>query len=513
MSFLFLLIAFLIGNCHSFTPTTSIVTSVAVARKNTSGSIVLHPSPSVSKNFQNSLHKILVGSSRMTTTVNSEFSSNQQNRNRRETGEITSEKNTIKQNSRIQTSIEKANETYKEKRLKERMDRLLRKVQMISDSDRGEKAASSSSIQKLCDELLGICAASDQWTIFEDVIEIMKQRNISLQASSFRSCLRECDAAGNGSSSSRIFEMMQSQNNSLETGDIDLIIGALCKQNEDGESWRKALVIIGYAADNNENMNGKGVKIESYNAILSNMEHGKHWEDAMSLLAVMEDEDIRHPYPNIATYHAVLNVLIASNQLETASNLLLSLSEPKQDYIPKPSTYTFEIVLAALTRNDHRGSNYKQAISVLETMISLCIPVPVEMYNRVISSCAKAKKANLAIDIFSKMKGKKVIPDAVTYNTLISACANEGMTDEALKLFNECRKEGNCQPDVITYTNTIRACGSARMSKKALNLLVDAKKNSIPLDVFIYTALIDGKFFEALMTPFSSKIYLILYFF
>lgn len=399
-----------------------------------------------------------------------------------------------------QTSIEQANQNYKQKRLKDRMEKLYLKVQSTTSETRIEE------IQKRCDELLGICAASNEWTKYEEVIEIMYQRKLSIQPSTFRSCLRECYASGNGESSMRIFDKMQSEKIRLECGDLDLVIGSLCRQNSSNESWQKAVDLIKFAAENYDRIEGDGIKIESYNHVFACMEKsGKHYKDALSLLSLMKQENMtsdpkfvgNHPSPNIATYHAILKVLVASNQVGEASKLLQSLSQQiknEQGTIVKPLLYTFEIVLSALTRSDQRGKNYKEAVKLLDLMISLDIIVPIEIFNRVISSCAKARKANTAMDVFSKMKAKRQVPDTVTYNSLISACANEGMTDKALKLFNECKDGGNCKPDVITYTNTIRACGQSRMVKKALKLLSDAKKESIQLDVFLYTALIDGMF-------------------
>ena len=428
--------------------------------------------------------------------------------------------------SRKQTSIEKANQEYKEKRLQKRMDKLLKKIQMRIDEVNADNDIDTSMIQRECDQLLGICAAMNDWKKYDYVVEtIMKQQlNLSIQPSSFRICLRECYTAGNGLSAIHIYDLMLSEDLTLEGGDIDLIIGSLCKQNNNndnnvdstahGELWKKALDILHFAASHYEDMSGNTVKVDSYNNVLSIMEQGNHWEDAISLLTLMEKDEEengrmhtsspttsidatdarrRHPSPNLATYHAVLNVLITSHQLEQATTLLLSLSQNENQSKLKPSTYTFDIVLSALTKNDRRGENYKQAVQILNAMPPLDIPIPITMYNRVISSCVKAKQIKDAKDIFDTMKQQKIYPDTVTYNSLISACANQGLTDDAFKLFNECKEVKHCQPDVITYTNTIRACGRNRMSNKALKLLADAKKESIPLDVFLYTALIDGE--------------------
>ena len=442
---------------------------------------------------------------------------------------------------RKQTKIEKANEEYKIKRLQQRMGKLYRKLQRRNQNIDNE-IIDFDLMQREFDQLLGICVAANDWIKYDAVITefmtpddddndtIDHPRSIRVQENTYRSCLRECYSVGNGISSLKVLEMMQSQNMTLQGNDVDWIVGSLCKQNEfnnnninnndcDNDSdnlvlWKKALDTLHFAANHAEKMEGNEVNIQSYNNVISSMENGKDWEDALSLLNVMEEEDSnlksqetndnsrrRHPSPNISTYHTVMNVFIASNQLEKAASLLLSMSQQHEKTAestnnakkPKPSTYTFDIVFSALTINDRRGIYYKQAVELLDGMINLNIPIPIEMFNRVISSCAKAKQMKTAMHVFSKMKQQRVQPDTVTYNSLISACANQGLTDEAFKLLNECKRQENCQPDVITYTNTIRACGRSRMSKNALKLLADAKAESIPLDVFLYTALIDGK--------------------
>jgi pentatricopeptide repeat protein len=483
---------------------------------------------------------------------------------------------------RKQTTIEKANQEYKEKRLTKRMIRqfqLLEKtMDEMKDSDKegstdgdedgdddvGAKS-SSNNLQRQCDQLLGICAAANEWTKYQQVLDIMNDNPVvSYQHSSFYTSLRECYSNGNGLASIQIFEAIEKENKDIQitTQDIDLIIGALCKTNYNNGLWEKAVEIIHYAADNYDQINGNtdttntskgstaaststrtstvsgGIRIESYNNVLIKMEHDKEWEEAMKLLSLMEKEDEqqqeggrRHPSPNLATYHAVLSVLIADHQLDKATNLLLSLSSPTSKV--QPSMYTFEMVMSALTaptssrnrnyKNNSNNEHYKQAIELLNTMNELKYiqNVPIELHNRVISSCIKARQTQSALSIFQNMRNSNSNaqqPDIVTYNSLISGCASAGLTKEAFQLFNEIRnrkvrsggtgqkkeQDGTNQnqndddsnlvkPDVITYTNTVRACGRAKNAKKALLLLDDAKKQLIPLDVFIYTAVIDGK--------------------
>lgn len=408
-------------------------------------------------------------------------------------------KNTDQSKRRKLTSIEKANQDYKAKRLRERFDR---QWKLIESKIKANEPIS----QRLCDEALSLCTAANEWDMYNYIVENLMEgqqqhHDLSMLPSTYRACLKECFAVGNGQSAIRIFQSMGTSDAKKkivdwEGRDFDHVLGAICKHDYGYDvPWEIVFGIIEVAADHYQRINKDcDIKVETYNHVFSRMEgNEKLWDEALQLLSKMDDTPNNvqlHPKPNLATYHATLNVLISSNQLDKAMKLLLSLQGDKQ---PKPSTYTFEIVLSALTKNDYRGAKYKQAMQIIQSMISLNIPVPIEMYNRVISSCAKAKKATDAMALFRKMKERRVQPDTVTYNSLISACAKEGLSKDAFRLFEECRNSDNVQPDVITYTSAIRACGKSRMSKRALKLLSDAKRDSIPLDVFLYTAVIDGK--------------------
>ena len=339
---------------------------------------------------------------------------------------------------------------YKEKRLKDKMDRQLNKFLLMQQSD----AVPS---QTTCDNLLAICAASNQWDNYAMIVTKMKEQDLSPEKSTYRTILKECFSNGNGIGALKVLDEMQLQSHKIKPDqeDLGLAIMALCRNNKyENGLWKKALQLIHLAAAAIEqgDMEGSALSVDAYNEVLQCMEGDKRWEDGLELLGTMEEGTGFHALPNLATYDRVLNTLIAASQVEAAVELLLSMKERQVT----PTIYSYEIVMSALLKKRERGRvNWQKSVELLDSMQEQKVAVPTVMYNRVISACGKARGGlGAARDIFLKMKALKVPRDTVTYNALISAAGNNGHTKDALTLFDLCKEDTGV--DIITYTETIR---------------------------------------------------------
>jgi pentatricopeptide repeat protein len=309
-----------------------------------------------------------------------------------------------------------------------------------------------------CDNLLAICAASNEWDKYEMAVGKMADKGISIEKNTYSCILKECFTQGNGVSAVKVLNLMQSHSTEMKPNqdDLKLAIGALCRNNKyERGLWKKALQLIHLAAAAIErgdmDISLGTLHVDAYNEVLQCMETHKRWEDALDLLEMMEAGSGFHASPNQGTYHRVLNALISSSQVDTAAELLFTLSKERQD---SPTIYLYEIVLSALLDKRQRNVKWQQAITLLDSMHELKISIPTVMFNKVIAACAKAKQTNAARDLFHKMKAQKVQPDTVTYNSLISVAANTGRAKDALTLFRMCNEDTGV--DIITYTNTIR---------------------------------------------------------
>lgn len=80
----------------------------------------------------------------------------------------------------------------------------------------------------------------------------------------------------------------------------------------------------------------------------------------------------------------------------------------------------------------------------------------VYLYNTIISKLAKARKADLAMDLFSKMKENGFWPSSVTYGAAIGACSRVGDVESAEALFEEMASQSNFKPRVPPFNTMMQ---------------------------------------------------------
>jgi len=76
----------------------------------------------------------------------------------------------------------------------------------------------------------------------------------------------------------------------------------------------------------------------------------------------------------------------------------------------------------------------------------------VYLYNTIISKLAKARKADLATKLFSKMKANGFLLCSVSYGAVIGACSRIGDVGSAEALFQEMSSQPNFRPRVSPST-------------------------------------------------------------
>ena len=80
----------------------------------------------------------------------------------------------------------------------------------------------------------------------------------------------------------------------------------------------------------------------------------------------------------------------------------------------------------------------------------------VYLYNTVISKLAKARKADLAMELFSKMKANGFWPSSVSYGAVIGACSRVGDVESAEALFEEMSSQPNFKPRVPPFNTMMQ---------------------------------------------------------
>jgi pentatricopeptide repeat protein len=80
----------------------------------------------------------------------------------------------------------------------------------------------------------------------------------------------------------------------------------------------------------------------------------------------------------------------------------------------------------------------------------------VYLYNTMISKLAKARKADLAMELFSKMKANGFWPSSVSYGAVIGACSRVGDVESAEALFEEMSSQPNFRPRVPPFNTMMQ---------------------------------------------------------
>ena len=90
----------------------------------------------------------------------------------------------------------------------------------------------------------------------------------------------------------------------------------------------------------------------------------------------------------------------------------------------------------------------------------------VYLYNTMISKLAKARKADLAMELFSKMKENGYWPSSVSYGAVIGACSRVGDIESAEALFEEMSSQPNFKPRVPPFNTMMQLYTYTRRNRE-----------------------------------------------
>jgi len=344
--------------------------------------------------------------------------------------------------------------------------------------------------QSYCDSVLGLCVATNEWDSVLEVMEVMKDQNITQQRSSYKACLQSCFECGNGEAAEEILNAMIAAQYRPDPIDISLVVVAMCKQSnrkDENRWWKRALSLL-MTRKIEHAPEGKVVPVEAYDAVLSCMVKSKNWRDAVRLIRSMEKgvqmDPPLHPVPSLSTYRLVIETCAAANQAEQAFQALMSVIQQG----PTPTSYTFELVISALSKK----LQWRRALQLLDMMNEMDVRASVRTYNLIISACAKSGELRAAQNLLRKMRKDGVKPDIFSFNSVLTACASSSRWKDALTVLDQCHREPGVEPDIISYTNAIRACTRGGKFSRALAIFESLQDRKLRLDNYAYTAIIDA---------------------
>ena len=153
-----------------------------------------------------------------------------------------------------------------------------------------------------------------------------------------------------------------------------------------------------------------------------------------------------------------------------------------------PDVITFSSAMAAC----EKGSAWRHAMDLLESMHSAALQPDRFSYSSVIASCATAERWELACHFFDTMKAGAVLADVVSFGSLIKALDSGEKWQSAVSILDTIREE-SCAVSQVACNSAINACSSASQWQLAITLL-DSMPDLcvVSRDIISYTTAINA---------------------
>lgn len=156
--------------------------------------------------------------------------------------------------------------------------------------------------------------------------------------------------------------------------------------------------------------------------------------------------------------HMIIALAHAGN-IEGAHNHRLRILE----YGGTPSADAYGVLISCVKDTTDDSANAYALYR--ESQIRGVVP-NVYLYNTMISKLAKARKADLAMELFSKMKANGFWPSSVSYGAVIGACARVGDVESAEALFEEMSSQPNFRPRVPPFNTMMQLYTYTRRNRE-----------------------------------------------
>ncbi|CAI5998462.1 unnamed protein product [Closterium sp. NIES-64] len=147
------------------------------------------------------------------------------------------------------------------------------------------------------------------------------------------------------------------------------------------------------------------------------------------------------------------------------------LSTPAFSDLFRPSTYVYNLVLAALGK----GRQWGRMKELLTEMTQKGVELDNVTYSTIISSATRADQHDLVLQWLEQMAESECMPDQVSYATVMHALGRAGRPGDAVRLFERMRATG-WRPDAVTYATIITAFGEAGGPQEAYDLWKEMKR-------------------------------------
>ncbi|XP_027934299.1 pentatricopeptide repeat-containing protein At5g16640, mitochondrial-like isoform X2 [Vigna unguiculata] len=143
------------------------------------------------------------------------------------------------------------------------------------------------------------------------------------------------------------------------------------------------------------------------------------------------------------------------------------------------------------SESTYRIGGIDDAVALIHRMVDMH-PLPsIVEFTKILGMIVKMKYYATAINLYTLMEYKGVVPFTVTFNILINCFCHMGRMDFAFSVMGKIIKWG-CQPNVVTFTTLMKGlCVNDKMLD-ALHIYNEMVARRILFDDVLYGTLING---------------------
>ncbi|XP_047321857.1 pentatricopeptide repeat-containing protein At5g57250, mitochondrial [Impatiens glandulifera] len=201
---------------------------------------------------------------------------------------------------------------------------------------------------------------------------------------------------------------------------------------------------------------------------------------AFHLLDEMEGKGIK---PSIVTYNIVINGLCRVGRTSDANTY-------SKEWKSCADIVTYSTLLHGYTMEENLAG-----ISEIKTRLQTSgICMDIIMCNILIKANFMAGLFEDAVAVYNGLEGMGLIANSVTYCTMIDGYCKSDRMDEALQIFDKCRRLPSSASSVSCYSSIIYGLCRCGMPEMAIDVLIEQNERGFTSDEGLYLVLIEAMF-------------------
>ncbi|KAM7278815.1 hypothetical protein ACFE04_005949 [Oxalis oulophora] len=221
--------------------------------------------------------------------------------------------------------------------------------------------------------------------------------------------------------------------------------------------------------------------ISEFNILIHGYCRARKFDDARKIFYLMETCGLR---PDVVSYTCFIEAYSRERDFRKVDAIFDEMKEMSC----KPNVISYTIVMNALGK----AQQINEALGVYEKMKSNgCVP-DTPFVSALVFLLSKSGRLKDATEIFEDIENQGLKPDVLLYNTMISSFCAHWQEEKALTLLKKMVEVDLCKPDLGTYGPILKLCCRNKRIKLLHFVLNHMYKNSVPVDLEVYTMLVRG---------------------